>query len=149
MPTDLAIASIIEMKIRLPALALLLAIPGCGGPADAPKATPVPANPPLARAPKDSLALGCAHVVVGPDLIRGILAATNWGDKPIALIDRWNSWGAYQWTMSIGSRRAGNLQHDWLKNFYTESILAPGETRQARFSVTRSRDSADLKDDEW
>jgi len=135
--------------MRATALVLLFAIPGCGDPAETSKAIPAPANPPITRAPKDSLVLSCAHVVVGPDLIRGVLVATNRGDKPIAIIDRWNSWGAYQWTVGIGTRSAGNPQHDWLKNFYTETILAPDEKRQARFSVSRFRDSADLKGDEW
>jgi hypothetical protein len=130
--------------MRAMVLVLLLVVPGCDRPMDA-----APTKPPVARAPKDSLVFGCSHVVVGPDLIRGVLVATNRGDKPIALIDRWNSWGAYQWAVGIGKRDAGNPQHDWFANYYTETILLPGETRSARFIITRFHDSAALKDGEW
>jgi hypothetical protein len=87
--------------------------------------------------------------VVNPELICGVLTARNSGKESFALVDRWNSWGAYQWNLFIGTQSAGNPQHDWYANFYTETILIPGETRHAWFYVTRSRTAPRFREGAW
>jgi len=79
----------------------------------------------------------------------GVLTARNTGKEPLAIVDRWNSWGAYQWRLTVGTESAGNPQHDWYANFYTETVLAPGEVRHARFNVTRSRSRARIGEEAW
>jgi hypothetical protein len=101
----------------------------------------VPAAPSVAPAARRQLSSGlfltCSHVV-GPDRIQGVITARNVGIEPIALVDRWNSWGAFQWWLRIGTQTAVNPQDTWDENRYTESTLAPGEIRHARFQVTQS-----------
>jgi hypothetical protein len=98
---------------------------------------------------KSNLVIRCAHVVVEPDLISGVLTARNGGKQPLSVVDRWNSWGAYQWRLAIGTLSAGNPQHDWWANFYTETSLEPGEIRHARFYMTRSPNRVRLGEDAW
>jgi hypothetical protein len=88
-------------------------------------------------------------VVLAPDLIRGVLTARNIGREPLSLVDRWNSWGAYQWTIEGSGWLAGNPQSEWLANYYTETRLAPGEVRQARFNVTASKTPPRVSGDAW
>jgi len=98
-------------------------------------AVPTPST--LLRQTASTLSLTSDHVVVSPDLIRGILTIRNTGTRPIAMIDRWNSWGAYQWRFQVGAESAGNPQHSWWANVYTETVLAPGEVRHARSEERR------------
>jgi hypothetical protein len=127
------------MSSRGLALALALLLAGCGRQAG-PSQTTTPALP--RRLTTSGLVITCAHVVVGPELIRGVLTAQNNGTEPLSIVDRWNSWGAYQWTLSIDGQSAGNPQMAWDENGYSETVLRPGETRHARFYITRRRDAS-------
>jgi hypothetical protein len=128
------------MSARGQALLLAVLAVGCGRQATYP-ATVAPAPAAPRRLTTSGLDLTCTHVVVGPELIRGVLTVRNTSKEPIALVDRWNSWGAYQWTFSIEGKSAGNPQVSWYGNYYTETVLTPGETRHAPFSLHRRRDT--------
>jgi hypothetical protein len=91
------------------------------------------------RLAQSGITIGCAHVVLGPDLIRGVLTVRNVGPEPLSLVDRWNSFGAYQWFFGGRVWSAGNPKHEWTENACTETVLAPGEVRHARFCIMRSR----------
>jgi hypothetical protein len=136
------------MSSRSSVLALGLLLLGCGREAELSRAAPtsLPRARPILRS---NLAISCAHVVAEPDLISGVLTARNTGKEPIAVVDRWNSWGAYQWRLTIGTESAGNPQHSWWKNFYSETVLAPGEVRHARFCIIRSVDRGHINENEW
>lgn len=101
------------------------------------------------RGTHSGLTVGCAHVVVSPDLIRGILTVRNIGPEPLSLVERWNSFGAYQWFFGGRVWSAGNPQHEWTENVYTETVLAPGEVRHARFCITRSRIDELVPNEHW
>lgn len=91
------------------------------------------------------LRLSCVHTVVRPDLIRGVIEVTNIADVPLALADRWNSWGAYQWMIKVDGRRlARNPITAWDENAPSETVLAPGETRAARFYVVADGEAHDF-----
>jgi len=98
---------------------------------------------------KSNLVISCAHVVVEPDLISGVLTARNIGKGPPAVVDRWNSWGAHQWRLAVGDQTAVNPKTNWWANFYTETVLAPGEIRHARFYITRSTSRARVGQEAW
>ena len=100
----------------------------------APSATAVLPEQPV---PQGHLVIKCAHVLVRADLIRGILAVRNAGTTPVAIVDRWNSWGAYQWVLTVGGLLYSNPQMSWYANYYSETLLAPGEVRVARFAIRR------------
>lgn len=134
------------MSSRGLALALALLLAGCGRQAG-PSQTTTPALP--RRLTTSGLVITCAHVVVGPELIRGVLTAQNNGTEPLSIVDRWNSWGAYQWTLSIDGQSAGNPQMAWDENGYSETVLRPGETRHARFYITRRRDASPPEVGTW
>jgi hypothetical protein len=108
---------------------------------------------PLAQSARPQVQAGLfltsSHVVVSPELMLGVLTVRNVGTAPIALVDRWNSWGAYQWWLSIGTESAGNPQCSWYRNFYSESVIAPGELRHAWFQVTRSRKNGPVRESAW
>ena len=77
--------------------------------------------------------------------IRGVLEIHNVGDHPVALADRWNSWGAFQWTIRVDGRwPAANPVSAWNENAPSETLLAPGETRAARFYVVLDAPSHDF-----
>jgi hypothetical protein len=101
------------------------------------------------RLARTGLVFGCAHVVQGPDLIRGVVTVRNVGSEPIALVERKNSWGAWQWTLGGPGWSAGNPQHEWKENWYSEAVLAPGEVGHARFCITRSRSIQPTPADNW
>lgn len=61
----------------------------------------------------------------------------NVGTMPAAVTDRWNSWGAHQWTLTVAGRSYSNPQLGWWANFYSETVLAPGEVQAARFAIRR------------
>ena len=126
------------MSGRALALAVYLLMVGCGRQASPPQTPAVPPTTPR-RLTTAGLALNCAHVVIGPDLIRGVLTVRNTSNEPQALVDRWNGWGAYQWTLSVDGISAGNPQVHWYANYYTETVLAPGETRHSAFTLHRRR----------
>lgn len=120
---------------------------GCGR---CPESTTTPAVPTVVRAQiRSGLVLQCSHLVVGEESICGILTVQNTGKEPLALVDRWNSWGAYQWVLSIGGRTASNPQVSWYGNYYSETLLAPGEARHAWFSVTKDYRSPVFRQDAW
>src|SRR6185295_10964279 len=100
------------MSGRALALAVYLLMVGCGRQASPPQTPAVPPTTPR-RLTTAGLALNCAHVVIGPDLIRGVLTVRNTSNEPQALVDRWNGWGAYQWTLSVDGISAGNPQVHW------------------------------------
>jgi hypothetical protein len=128
---------------------MLLFLPsGCGRKEAASPATAV-AIPAPRRLNRSDLVLPCAHVVVAPDLIRGVLTARNIGREPLALVDRWNSWRAFQCTLETSGGSAGNPQRSWDANDYTETRLAPGEVRHVRFCVTASRTTLRVLEDSW
>src|SRR5438552_8400383 len=102
---------------RSPILLLGLFLSGCEQAGLSP--TVVKSSPKARTHLKSNLFLGCAHAVIGPDLICGVLTAQNTGKEPIALVDRWNSWGAYQWRLTLGTQSAGNPQRNWWANCYT------------------------------
>ncbi len=89
--------------------------------------------------------LAVAHVVVRPDFIRGVLRVHNPGPRAWAVADRWNSWGAYLWEFTVAGRRARNPVDTWDENRYTETVLAPSETRALRFSITAGHSYAPLR----
>jgi hypothetical protein len=134
------------MSSRGLALALALLLAGCGRQAG-PSQTTTPALP--RRLTTSGLVITCIHVVVGPELIRGALTARNNSTEPLSIVDRWNSWGAYQWTLSIDGQSAGNPQTAWDENGYSETVLRPGETRHARFYITRRRDASPPGVEAW
>jgi hypothetical protein len=97
--------------------------------------SPALARPDTRRSGPD-LRLSAVHAVIRPDLIRGVIEVYNPGDAPVVLVDRWNSFGAYQWTIRVDGRwLAANPISAWNENGPSETVLAPGETRQARFFV--------------
>jgi hypothetical protein len=110
---------------------------GRPAPVTAGKTASTSAVMPEKPAPQVDLVISCAHVLVRADLIRGILVVRNPGKTPVAIVDRWNSWGAYQWVLTVGGLTYSNPQMSWYENFYSETLLAPGEVRVARFVVRR------------
>jgi hypothetical protein len=49
---------------------------------------------------------------------------------PIELVRRWNSWGAYQWTLEVKDARSTkyllvNPMKNWSRNFFATFIIAP------------------------
>jgi hypothetical protein len=129
-------------------LVLGLLLLGCERQANLPPSAAMPA--PQARPLlKSNLVITCAHVMIESDLISGVLTARNSGKEPLAVVQRWNSWGAYQWRLTFGAQLAGNPQQDWAKNFYSEEVLAPGEIRHCQFHITRSPDRARIGEEEW
>ena len=136
------------MRSRSSVLAVGLLLLGCGREADLSQkvSKTAPRTRPLLQS---NLVISCTHVVAEPDLISGVLTAKNVGKEPIAVVDRWNSWGARQWRLTIGSESAENPQHSWYGNFYSETILAPGEVRHARFYITRSVKRAHIGEAAW
>jgi len=136
------------MSFRSPILVLGILLMECGPDAGhaAIVAKPAPKTRPLL---KSNLVLGCSHVVVQSDLIAGVLTARNTGSIPLALVQRWNSWGAYQWRWTLGGESAENPQWDWWANYYSEEVLAPGEIRHARFFITRSPGRARIGEKAW
>lgn len=120
---------------------------GCGRCPESPSHAAVTVS---ARAQvRGGLVLRCSHVVEGEESIGGVLTLQNTGKEPVALVDRWNSWGAYQWVISIGGRTASNPQMSWYRNFYSETLLGPGEIRHVWFSVTKDHHSMPLRQDAW
>jgi hypothetical protein len=132
------------MRRHCPIALLAVLLAGCGNEASSPKPARV-----VRRQIKSGLIITCGHVVVGPELICGVLTARNTGTEPIAVIDRWNSWGAYQWRLTVGAASAENPQSQWWANAYTEALLVPGETRHAWFTVTRSRTFSRYRKGAW
>jgi hypothetical protein len=116
------------------------------------------AAPPAVKALRSSLALRltrlglafeCAHVMVSPDLIRGVLTVRNVGREPVAFVDHGNSWGAYQATFGGRGWSARNPVDTWRANFYTETVLTPGEVRHACFCIMRSVTAELIPRDDW
>jgi hypothetical protein len=60
----------------------------------------------------------------------------------VAVADRWNSWGAFQWNFRVDGRLAGNPADTWSENYYTETIIRPREVRAVDFSVETAHDLA-------
>jgi len=57
---------------------------------------------------------------------------TNSSEKPIRIAERWNSWGAFQWSIKItNSDRTvidfKNPQMAWFRNFLSIVTIEPGE----------------------
>ena len=129
-------------------LLLLLVLASCGKKPTAPLRLPR-LTPAARRLNSSYLQVQCAHVVVAPDLIRGVLTARNLSKEPLAFVERWNSWGAYQWTLKSTGWSAWNPQTDWDQNFYTETVLAPGEVRHVRFCITASSSTPRVPEDDW
>jgi hypothetical protein len=106
--------------------------------------------PPLIRREvTDGLVLRCSHVVLNKDQIVGLLTVENTGKESVALVDRWNSWGAYQWRLTIGEQTAVNPQVCWWANFYSETAIAPGEVRHSWFSVTWVHPGGEIRKGAW
>src|SRR5579859_95494 len=137
------------MSSRSSILALGLLLLGCGRESTPSPPTLAKSAPNVRTLLKSNLVISCAHVVIEPDLISGVLTAKNIGKEPLAVVDRWNSWGAYQWCLTVGAQTAGNPQHDWAKNAYTEEVLAPGEIRHRRFYITRSPNRTRIGEQAW
>jgi len=136
------------MLARRSFLAIVLLAPGCDR-ATPPAAVVVKPAAPARKLVKSKLVITCAHVVMDGGLLSGVLTARNVGPEPIALVDRSNSWGAYQWEFMLGPEWAGNPQHSWYANHYSETVLAPGEVRHARFAVARFPDRSRLGWEAW
>ena len=72
---------------------------------------------------------------------------TNNGKEPIRIAERWNSWGAYQWTIQMtnsdgSSFEFGNPQLEWTRNFLTMKTIEPGgEFRLACVLLLRDEES--------
>lgn len=69
---------------------------------------------------------------VGADGISVTFVLRNVGSKPLHVFERWNSWGADQWTIEVeeaaGNRViALNPQQAWTKNFPSALKIEPGE----------------------
>lgn len=128
------------MSAHGPALVISLMLAGCGRPA---------APPPARRLATAGLVVSGAHVVAGPDLIRGVLRVRNAAPAPVALVDRWNSGGAYPWTLALDGLTAGNPQMCWWANFCSETVLAAGEVRHAPFTLHRRRATIAGSDAGW
>jgi hypothetical protein len=98
---------------------------------------------------RSDLVLRCAHVVVAPDLIRGVLTAQNIGKTPLSVVDHGNSFGAYQWSLTSRTWTAETPEYTWRSNCYTETVLAPGEVRHARFTIQGSKRSQPSLQNHW
>jgi hypothetical protein len=105
------------------------------------RAAPPPRMPATPVTAQDGrLALSCAHAVVGPDLIRGVIVVSNIGHDPLSLCLRWTDWGAGQWRISLGSATYG-LERELVVSTALPPLLAelrPGERRAVRFHVVRT-----------
>ena len=58
---------------------------------------------------------------------------TNKGCKPIVLAERWNSWGAHQWSFELTDARGhvfklGNPQSVWYCNFLSTFVVPAGKS---------------------
>lgn len=133
---------------RASTLVAVILVAGCGREASPIRTPALPSTPPR-RLSTAGLVVTCAHVVIGPDLIRGVLTVRNTSNQPQALIDRWNSWGAYQWTLSVDGTSACNPQVSWYANDYTETVLAPGEARYSAFALYRKQKTSPPDEVGW
>jgi len=57
---------------------------------------------------------------------------TNTSTKAIYIAERWNSWGAYQWTIQLTNADKsvidfGNPQSAWFRNFLSFATIEPGK----------------------
>ncbi len=57
---------------------------------------------------------------------------TNQSDKPVIFAERWNSWGAYQWSLKVHLKKGDpleftNPQQTWTRNFLSVVTLEPGK----------------------
>lgn len=60
----------------------------------------------------------------------------NQSDKPVIFAERWNSWGAYQWHLTLQRKDAQpveftNPQQCWTMNFLSVVTLEPGRTHRS------------------
>lgn len=130
------------------ALLLCVLLAGCGRPA-IPTPTSAVVVAPSRRLATTGLVLTCAHVVVEPDLVRGVLTVLNTSKESLALIDRWNSSGAFQWTLTLDGVGAGNPQISWWASHYSETVLRPGKIRHAVFLLIRRQNSLSPEEAGW
>jgi hypothetical protein len=73
--------------------------------------------------------------IVGDDsqVIEVDFVMKNTSQKEIVLAERWNSWGAYQWSFKLTDAkghvfRLGNTQSDWSANALTTFVIPPGKS---------------------
>lgn len=135
-------------------LGLLLA--GCDGrsksmmAAAAVPGPPAPQYPPnLRRQVVDGVVMKCAHVILNKDQICGVMTLENAGKAPVALVNRGNSWGSFQYRLTVGKQTAANPQISWRGNVYHETALGPGEKRHAWFTVTWQHARPDIRKGAW
>src|SRR6185295_13505564 len=129
-----------DCQSRSTAMVKAAAVPGPAAPKYAPN---------LRRQVVDGLVLRCAHVLLSKDEICGVLSIENTGKEAVAWVDRWNSWGAYQWRITIGPQTAVNPQVHWWANYYSETALAPGEVRHAWFTITWLHAGKNIRQGAW
>jgi hypothetical protein len=71
-------------------------------------------------------------VQLGPGHAPLHVVLTNVSDRPLRIIDDWNSWGYFnltlQYTAADGtSHKIEKVGRDWTRNFLTDTTLAPGQ----------------------
>lgn len=89
---------------------------------------------------------------ISPNEISVDLEMQNRSDKTVLLYERWNSWGAYQWTFNVKTASGrtinlGNPQSTWTLNFpSTFSVPAKGSyKKKCCLFIGESVDHHDLK----
>ena len=91
-----------------------------------------------AAAPKPALSARLENPKVAADAksLTVDFVLTNQSEKPVIFAERWNSWGAYQWSLKLHLKdgtTAGfiNPQQVWTMNFLTVVILEPGKEHRS------------------
>ncbi len=82
-------------------------------------------------------------VVCKDNSIEVDFALINVSTVPVELVDRWNSWGAYQWTFLVKDAAGTeyplrNPQTNWYANYFTTFSISPGAeyVKRCRLSLS-------------
>jgi len=80
------------------------------------------------------------------DAFNVVVVLRNIGTEPIAIYQRWNSWGAYQWRFAIVDAKgngmfAGNPEEGWTRNAPSAVSIKPGTELALNAIVQEKRTS--------